>query len=413
MFAYLGRRASGAGQWDLIVAGAALLFALVYVLLDLNELYALRTNQNTGLYLQSLANFVHSGSTFNTADYKPHLFVHDQWLVLGLAPLVALWPRPETLILAQVLALALSGVLLYRFACACGLAARAAAFLACAYLVSPSVQGYAYKGFVPEHFLPALAFALALAARRRNLVWVLVCAQLILGIKEDQAWFLMWFGLAGAIAYDRRMGLGVAILALANAAAYYGFELAHGLAPEAPRYAPYDGHVLQQVAFLLEILVPFAFAPLLLRARVFLALPLLVELFFAQRAYPMYQTGYYYTEALVTLIAIASAVALVRRPALAAYALAGSCVMALFFNTTALHFGRGLFSPDPQYRAAWSWARDGGVVSFPCEDEGAWVVAAGNVNARLGPCPLRLRRLRPAWRDAPLASRAPWTAGRP
>ncbi|MBD5656434.1 MAG: hypothetical protein IAI50_14810, partial [Candidatus Eremiobacteraeota bacterium] len=34
------------------VAAGAVTFAIVYVALDFNALFALRTNQNTGLYLQ-------------------------------------------------------------------------------------------------------------------------------------------------------------------------------------------------------------------------------------------------------------------------------------------------------------------------------------------------------------------------
>ena len=68
---------------------AATLFAAVYIALDLNALYALRTNQNTGLYLQSIVNFIHHGTTFDQPDGRPHLAVHDQWLVLSLAPVVA------------------------------------------------------------------------------------------------------------------------------------------------------------------------------------------------------------------------------------------------------------------------------------------------------------------------------------
>ena len=100
-------------RWVLLAVTA---FAAVYIALDINALYALRTNQNTGLYLQSLVNLIHSGTTFDQPDGKPHLAVHNQWIVLGLAPLVALWPRPETLIAVQVLAIAASAIPLFLLA---------------------------------------------------------------------------------------------------------------------------------------------------------------------------------------------------------------------------------------------------------------------------------------------------------
>jgi hypothetical protein len=61
----------------------------------------------------------------------------------------------------------------------------------------------------------------------------------------------------------------------------------------------------------------------------------------------MARAGTHYTVPLVTLMAIGAAIAMARRPKLAAYAVACSCVMALFFNVTVLHFGRHLYPPDP------------------------------------------------------------------
>ena len=391
--------------------GCAIVFAAVYIALDLNALYALRTNQNTGLYLQSILSFVHHGTTFDQPDGRPHLAVHDQWFVLLLAPAVALWPRPETLIVAQVLALALSAIPLFFFARACGVNDGAAALLCAAWLISPSAQGFAYGGFEPEHFVPLLAFSLALAVRRRSLLGTIVCVQLLLGIKEDQAWFLAWFGVLGLF-YDRRLGVATVVLAAVNGAGYYALEHAFGYAPEHPVYGLRDREWPQQLAFLAEILVPYAFAPLLLGPRILVAAPFLVELFATQdRTFAMYRAGYYYTEPFVAVVTIGAAVALAGRPRLARYALAGSILMALLFNTTVLHIGRRPFSADPQYAAARAWALTERGVDFPCEDEAAWTVAAPNPNARLVGCGLPATRERPAWRNVPLGSVAPWTRG--
>jgi hypothetical protein len=405
-------RPPGEGKALAWVLLCAAVFAIVYVALDLNQLYALRTNQNTGLYLQSLVNFIERGTTFDQPDGRPHLAVHDQWIVLLFAPLVSLWARPETIIVVQVVALAAASIPLYLFARSCGAGPRTGLALAVAWLASPSVQGFAYGGFAPEHFVPLLAFSLALAARRRSLVGTLVCVQLLLGVKEDEAWFLAWFGAIGAAVYDRRLGLATLGLAILNGAAYYGIERALGFAPEHPVYGLVDREWRQQIAFAAEVLVPYAFAPLLLGPRLLLALPILAELFFTQdRTFAIYRAGNYYTEPLVTLTAIGAAVALAARPQLARYALAGSLLMALFFNTTVLHLGRRPFSADPQYEVARKWATTSRAVSFPCADEGAWTVASANPNAVLVDCGKPTNRERPAWRDVPLRSDAPWTRG--
>ncbi len=401
-----------------VVLAASALFAAVYVALDVNALYALRTNQNTGLYLQSLIDFVHNGGTFDQSDGRPHLAVHDQWLALALAPAVALWPYPQTLIVAQVLALALAAPVLYRFVRERGAEPWIATCVAVAYLLAPSTQGWAYHGFVPEDALPLVAFAAAIAIGRRSLPGALVLCELLLGIKEDEAYFLIWLGALVAWRFERRIGLAIALLAFANGAAYYGIDRAFGYLPEHPQYGLIDRDPAHQWPFLLEILVPLGFAPLTLGAPLIAALPFLAELFLAQdRSYPLYQAGSYYTVPFVTLCTIGAGIAIARRPGFARWALGGATAMALFFNPTPLHFGRHPFSRDPQFAAAARYAGGAQTVDFPCADEGAWVVAAADPNARLA-CPGTAtasvlppdsRPPRPAWQDVPLASPARWS----
>jgi len=417
-------------QFSRTVVLAAALFAAVYIALDFNALYALRANQNTGLYLQSALDFVRTGSTFDQPDGKPHLLVHNQWLLyVVLAPFVALWPRPEMPIVAQTLALAAAALPLFAFARACGTSARNATLLAIAFLVSPSMQGWAYDGFVGEDFIPIVAFSFALALRRRSFAGTLLCAQLLLGIKEDEAWFLAWFGTLVALGCfrarderapraaadrERMLGLAVVALALANGLAYYAVASRLGYAPEHPRYGFVDRQWPQQLTFLIEMLVPFAFAPLLLRWRVLAALPFFIELFLAQdRTYPLYHIGAYYTVPLVVCAALATAYVAAHVPNVARYALAGSLVMAgLFNNASVVHLGRRPFSRDPQYKLARSWATTTLPVDFPCEDVGAWTVASPDPNARLVGCGAPASRSpRPAWRDVPLGATTPWTRG--
>jgi uncharacterized membrane protein len=413
-----GRRSTAA---PILVAVAAAIFAIVYVWLDFNALYALRTGQNTGLYLQSLVNFVHGVGTFDQPDGRPHLAVHDQWLALALAPAIAMWPNAKTLIVAQVALLAAAAPLLYLFARTLKISAPNAACIAIAYLLAPSTQGWAYHPFVPEDALPLVAFGFAIALAQRRFWLALAACELLLGIKEDEALFLAWIGAFVAWRVDRRIGCAVVALAIVNLVAYYGLDRAFGYAPEHPAYGIADATVPQQLAFLAEILAPLAFAPLLLGWRVLLVLPFVAELFLAQdRTYPLYQAGSYYTIPLVTLATLGAAVAIARRPALARWCLACAALMALFFNTSVLHFGRHPFSRDPLYGVALRIAGSALPEDFPCDDAGAWTVAAADPNARLAcsgtanasvlDCaPEPARDPRPAWRDEPLGSHAAWT----
>jgi uncharacterized membrane protein len=381
-----------------VVAAAA--FAALYIALDFNKLHALYYGFDNGIFLQSLAHLGQDGSAFNWAEGKSHWFVHDSWTLAVLVPFVKLWPYQETLIVAQVLLIAASAVVLYTFARTIGVAEVPSALLSLAYLISPSVQGFAYNDFSEGHFEPLLIFAVAIAAARRNLLWTLVFAQLLLGIKEDVAPFLVWFGIAGALWYDRRIGISVGLLAALNALVYHALLAMHGQHASIPQYKPSVLYPPQDVAFLIEILAPFAFAPLLLRWRVLLALPLLAELFMAMNrdGFPMARAGTHYTEPLVALCAIGAAIALRERPVLAKWALAFSVLMAVFFNTTVLHFGRHLYTPDEAaYQHARALVREQTAATFAPEDQSAWAVAAGDLRARIYGFGRPLHYQRPAW----------------
>lgn len=398
----------------LFVWAAAALFIAVYIWLDLNKLHALRIGSNTGSYLQGTINFLHHGSTFDYGDWHPETAQHDQWMMLLLVPFVALWPAPETLIVVQVVSIALAAPLLYGLARRFGAGDAAATIVACAYLISPSVQGFAYGEFVPLDFVPILSCALVFAVVEKKLVWALAIAQLLTGTKEDVALFVAWFGLVCALLYDRRIGVAVLLLGAVNFGGYEVSERLSGVAAVRPPYGLRDPAILQQLAFFAEILAPFAFAPLRLGWRVLLAAPLAAELMFAQGwPFPLYQAGVYYDIPLIAVIAIASAYVVARTPRFAQVMPATAVVMALAFNVTVLHPGRRPFSVDPQYAAAAAWAHTSQPVVFPCDDQGAWVVASPNVNAKLGGCSQAggLAHTRPAWKDVPLNSSAAWTRG--
>jgi hypothetical protein len=165
---------------------------------------------------------------------------------------VLAFPRPETFIVVQVAAIAAAALVLYQFARGCGLGERPAQLLALAFLISPSAHGRAYMDFSENVFVPLVAFSLALAVQRRSLPATLLLAQLLMGVKEDQIWFLAWFGLAGALWYDRRLGLSVLALAIMNGIAYYALVRHAGFAPVHPRYSLHVRYWFQDTAFLAD-----------------------------------------------------------------------------------------------------------------------------------------------------------------
>jgi len=367
------------------VAIAALVFAAAYVALDLNKLYALRYGADTGTFVQWLAGEAHGRGSWNGAEYRPHLQVHDSWILLALVPLVASFPYAQTLLVVQVLAIAGAALALCAFARTCGATPRAASIVGIAYLLSPSAQGIAYGNFLENVFVPLFAALGALAVRKRNLLASLVAAQLLLGLKEDQALFLLWFGAACAIWWDRRIGIAVAALAFANGLGFLVAERLAGTHPSQPGYSLQVDDPLAKLAFFAALLAPFACAPLLLRWRVLLAAPLIAELTFNRPwAYPIARIGTHWTAPLFAATALAAAYAVAKYPRVATPMLVCAILCALTINDTALKIGRWPYVVD---RAAYANAaarrsatRD---VVVPRHDEGAYVAAAANPHVLL------------------------------
>jgi uncharacterized membrane protein len=260
---------------------AVAIFAGLYIALDLNKLYALRYGADLGSYLQTLVNLLH-GSSWNFGEWRPHFQVHDSWALVALVPFVALFPRAETLIVVQVVAVAVAAVPLVAFARELGVSARYANFIGIAYLLTPSAQGLAYDNFSESVFVPLLVFCGALFARKHRLWLTLLVAQLLMGLKEDQIVFVLWFAAACALWWDRRIGAALLALAVCNGLGFWIVERAVAAAPNVPQYglAVFDPSGKVTMTFLL--LAPFAFAAIVIGRWLLLGAPLLAEIVFMQ-----------------------------------------------------------------------------------------------------------------------------------
>jgi uncharacterized membrane protein len=359
---------------------AAIVFALVYIALDLNKLYALRYGADTGTFVQFLTGETHGRGSWNGAEYRPHLQVHDSWILLALVPLMAAFPYAQTLLIVQVLAIAAASLAICAFARACGASPRAATIVGIAYLLSPSAQGIAYGNFLENVFVPLLAALGAIAVRRRALIPALVVAQLLLGLKEDEALFLLWFGAACALWYDRRIGTAIAALAVINGITFVIVERLTNAHPSLPGYALHVDDPLLKLAFFAALLAPFAFAPLMLRWRILLAAPLVAELIFNRPwAYPIARIGTHWTAPIVAATALASAYAIAKHPRLATPMLACAILCALLINDTVLKIGRWPYVIDrTAYANAIALRTTTRDVTIRRPNEGAYVAAASN-----------------------------------
>jgi uncharacterized membrane protein len=367
------------------VSVAAGIFSALYVALDLNKLYALRYGADLGTFLQTVANLTH-GSSWNFGEWRPHLEVHDSWILFVLAPLIALAPHAETLLVVQVALVAAAAIVLTLLAREAGVSPQAAIMLGVAYLLTPSAQGLAYDNFSENVFVPVLAFSTALAARRRALMWTIVGAQLLMAVKEDEILFVGWLALACVVFWDRRIGEAALALATLNGALYFGIERWLGTRPNAPAYAFAVEDVSGKFTLVTLLLAPFAFVPLAIGRWLLLALPLLFEVVFAQNTpYEASRIGSHYTAPLLASAAIAAAFGLRRVPGLARAMIPCALIVMLFiFNDTVLRPGRWPYVVDWNAYARAAAVRDTTVpVLLQRRDEGVWAVAAVNPLVRL------------------------------
>jgi uncharacterized membrane protein len=387
-----------------LLLAAVILFAVVYLALDLNRLYALRYGADLGTYEQTLVNLAH-GSSWNYGEWRPHFQVHDAWALSLLAPLMWLFPSAETMLLTQVAAIACAAFVLVAFAREIGVERRLAALVGIAFLLTPSAQGLVYDNFSENVFVPLLAFSGALFARRRAIVPLLIIAQLLLGLKEDEILFVAWFGAACAFLWDRRIGVALVALAAANGVGFTAYEWLHHVQPHDPGYMLVPHDALGVLWLLVMLILPFAFTPLALSWRtLLLGVPLVAEiLFMAPWTYEPSRIGSHYTAPLLAAASIAAAFGVVRKPAWAKAMVPLGIVATLFFNDTVVHVGRWPYLVDWRaYVRAIDVRQSSEPGTIPRDQEGVWAVAATNPHLKLalepGPgavfCPAYIRSAR-------------------
>jgi uncharacterized membrane protein len=367
---------------------AAAVFAAVYIALGLNKLYALRYGADLGTYLQTLVNLQH-GSSWNYGEWKQHFQVHDSWVLTLLVPIVALFPRAQTLIVLQVVAVAAAAIPLALLARELGLNARASNLIAIAYLLSPAAQGLTYDNFSENDFVPLLACCGALAARKRSFWWTLVLAQLLMGLKEDQILFVLWFAFACAIFWDRRLGVAMASLAVVNGVGFGLFERMVGAHPNDPGYSLQVFSPFDKVGLVFLLLAPFAFAPLAIGRWLLLALPMLAEIVLMRPwNYEPSRLGSHYVASLLTATSVAAIFGAARYLRFAWYMVPCALASMLLFNDTVLRPGRWPYVVDWSAYARAASLRDSGRPALLSRgQEGEWAVAAANPTVRLNPQP--------------------------
>ncbi len=340
---------TGAGWHFLPTESAAakfvLTFALAYVLI-FGTLSILRHaslhsgGYDLGIFDQVIWNSL-QGRPFENSlmvDSPSFLGHHFAPLLMAVVPLYAVWSDARLLLILQTVALAITALPLYWFA-----RKRIGPGLACvvvaAFFLFPALQGVNLFEFHEIALAtPLLAFALYFLLKERYLPF-LVCLGLAMLSKEEVGFIAIAFGLYIVfIQRSPKLGLALAFFGAVWTAAllvyvipyfygtasgtgfYYAYRYAYlgKDVPEILRTAILQpGLILQhlvvpdKIEFLLQLLVPLAFVPLVGGEVLALALPSLGYLLISDYPY-QYSIRYQYGAPLVPIIFFALVVGLAR-----------------------------------------------------------------------------------------------------
>ncbi|MEW6279452.1 MAG: DUF2079 domain-containing protein [Candidatus Eremiobacterota bacterium] len=247
-----------------------------------------------GVHEQILHVIAHGLPPYLSTRGLPWLADHFSPIAYLLAPFYRLWPSPVGLILGQTLALGLGMVPVYRLASR-RLGQAGGLWMAALYLSQPVLH---YASRFDVHFsalaLPLWLFAVDYLEQRRVLPF-LACALLILTTGEAAGFSLLGLAWPAYRSAGWRWGLGSAILGgvglwiASHSMARWGGGATQYLALYAP-YGTSAGSVLERLAtapqewlphlldprYLSELLLPFAFLPLLAPGRLLPALPVVL-----------------------------------------------------------------------------------------------------------------------------------------
>lgn len=315
------------------LAALIIVYILLFSTLSLLKHINFHTHNDLAIHAQVMWN-TSQGRLFETTllEDRPtnYLGHHFSPALLFLTPLYSLWPDARLLLLVQTVLLALGAVPIFMLARRQTGSQLLAVTLSLAYLLFPPLQ---YVNLFDFHEIilgvPLLSFATFwLLTRRYRLFFVFLALSLL--VKEEMAFIAFAFGLYILIVQRRRrLGLLVMLLAIgwgiltmriimpsiAGRAYFpvgrYGY-LGSSFGEMAISVVRNPGLVLRHLLipakfeFLLLLLAPLAFLPLLGFDTLLLAIPTMLYLLLSDYQ-PQYSIQYHYTTPLIPLLVMSAA----------------------------------------------------------------------------------------------------------
>jgi uncharacterized membrane protein len=270
---------------------ASALYALVMTALGIDRYVTYHSGADLGEFVQTIASALHGFG--DTAEGGSHFLHHFSPLLYLAAPVLLATHSAIALIALQACAGALTAPAIYLLARK-RMDERLATLTALVALVYPALVGVTFTDFHENGFAPAAIAWLIWAVDTRRWAIAAALVAVALAIKEDEAVVLGVLGVGFAVLCARRgdhagarFGAGVAI---ASALVFVGYFAvirplagAHGAWFALDYYTGHDfdtprgaAIVLGRVTFMVEVLLPLLFVPLVTPWFAF-ALPGLVE----------------------------------------------------------------------------------------------------------------------------------------
>ena len=273
------------------------------------------------------------GRPFESAlEGGSHLGVHSSFILATLLPVYCAAPRPEVLLAAQAVLLALSAWPLFLIARHLLDDRRAAALLTLAYLVHPALAGASFYDFHELAFTPLLFLSSFYLLLTRRWVALAACVVLLLLVKEDMSILVFLLGVASLGRREWRPGVALMAAGVASYGLFQHLVIPHfaggqrsftwyypdlvppGEGPSglllsvliAPVQALSHATTHPKLLYCAQLLVPLLCLPLLGARAMILASYGLAAALFASRE-PLYSLGFQYALLILPALAIGAA----------------------------------------------------------------------------------------------------------
>lgn len=309
----------------LIIALFGLLFTLFTgILTSLNHLRHWSACYDFGIFSQMYEYMKETGLTLSTCERDGllnHFSVHFSPIYYVLLPIYMIFPSPVTLLMCQAAVIASGLIPLYLLCKKYKLSNPAIILFSLCYILLPSMSNGCFFFFHENKFLAPLVLWLAYALEKNKWIPVIICALLVMSVKEDAPIYVAVLGLYFLLS-KRSPKKGIVIMVMAIiyffTATYCINKFGSGTLNNRfynffydgsdsfftiikaiimnPMYTLYECFNEDRIKFFLQMLVPLGFIPFMIKkpSKLILLIPFIMFNLMGDYSY-LHDIGYQYT----------------------------------------------------------------------------------------------------------------------